>query len=137
MNMLKKLTMAALLPLLAMGQAEAATVLKTGSWTFSLYPEPGQAPVATKVICLGGNNIWNVGPAFQGNRVWYRNGNEFSLYGALVYGGNQGTEIFSALGQLDGAGLITGRYANFNTTSASPKSHGIFKAVFSGAICPG
>ena len=118
-----------------------APALKTGSWTFTYYQEPGETKAAsTSTICVNAGNTWNTaGPliafVIRGNGGWAQDGGVVNFYGT-VGEAIQGS-AYNAVGQLTGGDLITGRYTYFNIDQSWPNgTHGSFKAVFNGAVCP-
>ena len=116
--------------------------LKTGSWTIFYYQGPNERNItSTSSFCVHNNNTWNIsGPIISGvyipgNGGWSREGQNIIFYG-MVGEAIQGA-AFSAIGQLVGETLITGRYVNFNLDQRSPNGvYGSFKATFQGNVCP-
>jgi len=118
--------------------------LKTGSWTISYYQGPNERNVtSTFSFCVHNNNTWNIAGPFvafgggyiPGNGGWTREGQNIVFYGT-VGEAIQGA-AFSAIGQLVGETLITGRYVNFNLYQSWPNgNYGSFKATFQGNVCP-
>ena len=115
--------------------AQAGPVLKAGSWKFTFYQEPGQTTTSTKDFCVNAKHTWSTLSPIPGHGGWTQNGNDIGLYGTI-------SEIlqgaaFSAIGQIVGADTITGHYQFFNIVQNPPNgSHGAFKAVFKGEVCP-
>lgn len=119
------------------GQAGAAPALKTGAWTFYLYPGPAQTSVTTRNFCFRSDRTWTsstLTPTIPGRGRWAQDGGAISLYGTSGEA-IQGA-AFSAFGQTVGTALITGQYTKFNIATVPPTgSYGVFRAVYVRSSC--
>ena len=152
MKKLMSATLICLAMLSLAGQISAKTVippepivpiqplLKSGNWLISYYQGPNEIKVSsTSSICVNNNNTWHIaGPILipiPGSGGWSVDSNSVTLYGSVAEV-VQGA-AFTAIGQLIGDSLFTGRYVNFDILENWPNGvSGSFKAVFQGAACP-
>jgi hypothetical protein len=127
-----------------------ALPLKAGSWVISYYQAPNEhAVTGTSNICVRSDNSWYMEPADipgnekrpsapmmftqGGNGEWLIDANNVTLYSSAP---GHNAAAFTAIGQLYGDSLISGRYVNYGISRNSPKVvSGSFQASYQSVDC--